>query len=57
MTLLQHFIRSLIDWVFRRRSPALLIMQIGLACLALAFGAGWASEDGSEVRMKRALNC
>ncbi len=44
MTLLQHFIRSLIDWVFRRRSPALLIMQIGLACLALAFGAGWALD-------------
>ena len=44
MTLLQHFIRSLIDWVLRRRSPALLIMRIGLACLALAFGAGWALD-------------
>ena len=41
MNLRQHFIRSLIDWIFRRRSPALLIMRIGLACLALAFGAGW----------------
>ena len=41
MNLRQHFIRSLIDWIFRRRSPALLIMRIGVACLALAFGASW----------------
>ena len=41
MNLRQHFIRSLIDWIFRRRSPALLIMRIGLACLSLAFGVGW----------------
>ena len=39
--LLKHFIRSAIDWLFRRRSPALLIMRLGVACLALAFGAGW----------------
>ena len=39
--LLKHFIRSAIDWLFRRRSPALLIMQFGVTCLALAFGAGW----------------
>ena len=30
MILLKHFIRSLIDWVFRRRSPALLIVRIAL---------------------------
>ena len=41
MNLRQHFIRSLIDWIFRRRSPALLIMRIGVACLVLAFGTGW----------------
>ena len=41
-SLLQHFVRSLIDWLFRRRSPALTVMRIGLACLVLAFGAGWA---------------
>ena len=42
--LLKHFIRSLIDWLFRRRSPALRIMGIGVSCLALTFGAGWALE-------------
>ena len=42
--LLKHFIRSLIDWVFRRRSPALRVMRSGLGCLALAFGAGWALD-------------
>jgi len=36
-----YFIRSAIDWLFRRRSPALLVMRTGLGCLALAFGAGW----------------
>ena len=42
MNLLQHFFRSLIDWAFRRRSPALLIMRyIGFPCLMLAFGASW----------------
>jgi len=44
MILLKHFIRSSIDWIFRRRSPALLIMRLGIACLALAFGAGWALD-------------
>ena len=39
--LTKHFLRSLIDWVFRRRSPALIVMRIGLACTALGFGAGW----------------
>lgn len=36
-----HFARSLIDWLFRRRSPALIVMRIGLTCLVLSFGAGW----------------
>ena len=42
--LLKHFIRSLIDWLFRRRSLALRIMRLGVSCLSLAFGAGWALE-------------
>ena len=37
----RHFIRLLIDWIFRRRSPALRVMRIGLACTALSFGANW----------------
>ena len=41
MILLKRFFRLLIDWVFRRRSPALFIMRIGLACLTLTFGSGW----------------
>ena len=39
--LFRHFIKSLIDWVFRRRSPALIIMRAGLVCTAFGFGAGW----------------
>ena len=39
--LCRHFLRSLIDWVFRRRSPALFTMRAGLVCTTLAFGAGW----------------
>ena len=42
--LLMHFFRSAIDWLFRRRSPALLVMRRGVICLALAFGAGWVLE-------------
>ena len=37
-----HFFTSLIDWIFRRPSPALLVFQLGLACLTLTIGAGWA---------------
>ena len=40
-SLLEYFIRSLIDWLFWRRSPALIVMRIGLTSLVLAFGAGW----------------
>ena len=40
-SIFEHFIRSLIDWLFRRRSPALIVMRIGLTSLVLAFGAGW----------------
>ena len=39
--LLVHFFRSAVDWLFRRRSPALLVMRFGVICLAFAFGAGW----------------
>jgi len=42
--LFRHFVRSAINWLFRRRSPALLIMRLGVVCLALAFGAGWALD-------------
>ncbi len=51
--LVRHFIKSLIDWVFRRRSSALIMMRVGLAFFVLAFGAGWVLdvslpfEDGS----------
>ena len=41
MNLLKHFIRSFIDWLFRRRSLALLIIRIGSSILLLAFGSGW----------------
>ena len=42
--LFKYFLRSLVDWVFRRRSPGLLTMRIGLCCLVLVFGAGWALD-------------
>ena len=48
--MLKYFTTSLVDWLFRRRSSALLIMRIGLACLALAFGAGWALNVSFPVR-------
>lgn len=41
METLKYFFRSLIEWVFRRRSLALYVMRAGLACVALAFGASW----------------
>ena len=49
-SLLEHFIRSLIDWLFRRRSPALIVMRIGLTSLVLAFGAGWALDVSLPLR-------
>ena len=42
MRYFKHFIESLTNWLFRRRSPALLSMRIGFGCLALAFPTGWA---------------
>ena len=47
---LRHFVNSLIDWIFRRPSPALFIMRLGLACLTLSFGAGWALDVSLPVR-------
>ena len=44
VTVLKHLITSSINWVFRRRSRALRVMRIGLGCLTLAFGAGWALD-------------
>lgn len=38
--LFRHFTKSLIDWLFRRRSPALIVMRIGLV-IALVFITGW----------------
>ncbi|MXW64542.1 MAG: SAVED domain-containing protein [Bacteroidetes bacterium SB0662_bin_6] len=40
----KHFVRDLAYWVFRRRSPAIRIMKIGLGCLTMAFSAGWALD-------------
>lgn len=48
--LLKHFVRSAIDWLFRRRSPALLVMRLGVICLALAFGAGWVLDVSFPLR-------
>ncbi len=42
-SLCRHFSRSLIDWVFRRRSLGLLVLRFGLGCIVLA-GAGWALD-------------
>ena len=40
----KHCISSVAYWVFRRRSPAIQIMKIGLGCLTMAFSAGWALD-------------
>lgn len=39
--LVEHFFRSVINWLFRRRSSALIVMRTGLSCLTLAVSAGW----------------
>ena len=41
---LEHFTKSLVDWVFRRRSPALRLVRFGVVCLSLAIGGGWVME-------------
>ena len=48
--LLKHFVRLAIDWFFRRRSPALLVIKFGVICLALAFGAGWVLDVSFPIR-------
>lgn len=40
-SLFKHGIRSLIDWVFRRKSPALYLVRAGMALVLLVMG-GWA---------------
>lgn len=40
--LVEKVLAPAIEWLFRRRSPALVIVRAGLACLALAFAAGFA---------------
>ena len=42
MEMMKYFLKSLIDWMFRQRSPALRVMWFGLACTGLALGGGWA---------------
>ncbi len=42
--LLRHGLRTFIDWIFRRRSPALQVMRIGLSCLTVALGVSWALD-------------
>jgi SMODS-associated and fused to various effectors sensor domain/SAVED-fused 2TM effector domain len=39
--LLRHAFRTFIDWIFRRRSPALQVMRIGLSCLTIALSVSW----------------
>ena len=46
----RHFVTSLIDWIFRRHSPGLSAMRIGLGCLTLSFGAGWALDLSLPIR-------
>ena len=38
---LKPSVALLIEWMFRRSSPALRTMRVGLSCLTLAFGTGW----------------
>jgi len=42
--LLQHVVRTFIDWILRRRSPALQVMHIGLWCLTIALSVSWALD-------------
>lgn len=42
--LLRHALRAFIDWIFRRRSPALQVMRTGLACLTIALSVSWALD-------------
>lgn len=39
--LLQYALKTFINWCFRRRSPALYVMRLGLSCLVPAMGASW----------------
>lgn len=39
---LERTFSSAVEWLFRRRSPALAVMRAGLGCLTLAFAAGFA---------------
>ena len=40
-TFIVKMMNNLVEWVFRRRSPALYFMRIGLICIALGVGGGW----------------
>ncbi|MBB2687744.1 UNVERIFIED_ORG: hypothetical protein GGD48_004825 [Rhizobium etli] len=42
--LIRQALRALIDWIFRRRSPALQVMRIGLSCLTIALSVSWALD-------------
>lgn len=39
-SLLEYFVRSATDWLFRRRLPGWLVMSAGLGCLAISVGTG-----------------
>ena len=41
---------AIVEWLLRRRSPALATMRIGLACLTLALAAGLALDISIPVK-------
>ena len=48
-----YLIKSWIDWMFRRRSSAMRMIAFGVACLALAFGGGFALSGSFPFRNGR----
>ena len=48
-----YLIKSWIDWMFRRRSSAMRMIAFGVACLALAFGGGFALSGSFPLRNGR----
>ncbi len=39
--LLNHFFRKAVDWLFRRRSRPIRIMNLGIICIFSSIGTGW----------------
>ena len=52
-SLFQRFVKALIVWLFRRRSPALVVMRIGATCLAFSLGAGFVMDVSIPFRDRR----